>query len=980
MQRKLFFLAYFFICAVTSAQQYPFIYYTPKDGLVNSRVRSIQQDSRGRLYFLTFGGLSVYDGTRFMNYHKENGLANELVNDLMEVTPDSFLVATNTNVLNTLVKGKVGNFKTANNFSPIVNRFLKSREGDVYVAADDGLFLLKPEGFKKLPLLDKQKKDAGFYLDKLMEWEHFILILPWDQGGLMLFDKRSRQLKDIFLKEKIFNLTLDQQERIWISTFKGLRLLDQDALKKEKIVLKDIPDAYKQIAGNITGTAYFDKKGNCFLANGTTIHKISPELQMQTIDASNGLKIPSLNELFIDREGLIWLATDGNGAVKWKGTETKMINSFEGRPSLITALASQGDTVWFFNVTDQKIRYFFKGGSGSYPVNIKNCRPYNIYVQGKTLYMVEPGRFITIHDKHNPASYLHASVASHETKSSNGNGIVDPNGAIILHKTRAHDSFFLSVIKNGNIVFEQPIQYTSDQMVIDRQGRLWVITRSDNLLQFSIHPGNEKTYLKLEKDYGAQLKNKSLRSIVIDTSGYVWLGTRSNGLFRLSFDGNRLDSMIQFTTANGLSDNFIYSLACDRNNVLWIGTQNGLDRIFEKNGKYIIGNTGRVNNWFQTIMRLATTSSGNIWALTSEGSILNVSAPASPLSPYQPELNFTAVSVNSQLTELRREFSHKQNNFSFSVAAPSFIDEASIRYSYLLEGSGNKEWSKAGNLSEFHFINLSPGSYTLKIRAEFPEETYPPKMINYSFLINPPWWQTWWFRIGFGLLLLASSVMFVRYYYKRKMHRQRSHLERQQAIEKERTRIATDMHDDLGAGLSRIKFLSETIGLKKQQHQPIEEEISKIREYSHHMIDKMGEIVWALNEKNDSLSDLLSYTRAYAMEYLSQNGIHCEVDMPDQFQGRFVSGEFRRNVFLSVKEALHNVVKHAEAETVNISINTGRELQVKIKDDGRGFTRCDMRPFSNGLGNIEKRMKDIGGRYSINHDQGVTIILEAPLS
>jgi signal transduction histidine kinase len=79
------------------------------------------------------------------------------------------------------------------------------------------------------------------------------------------------------------------------------------------------------------------------------------------------------------------------------------------------------------------------------------------------------------------------------------------------------------------------------------------------------------------------------------------------------------------------------------------------------------------------------------------------------------------------------------------------------------------------------------------------------------------------------------------------------------------------MHDDLGSGLSRIKFLSETIGIKKHQLQPIEEDINKIRQYSHEMIDKMGEIVWALNEKNDSLTDLLSYTRSYTVEYLSQN-------------------------------------------------------------------------------------------------------------
>ena len=111
------------------------------------------------------------------------------------------------------------------------------------------------------------------------------------------------------------------------------------------------------------------------------------------------------------------------------------------------------------------------------------------------------------------------------------------------------------------------------------------------------------------------------------------------------------------------------------------------------------------------------------------------------------------------------------------------------------------------------------------------------------------------------------------------------------------------MHDDLGAGLSRIKFLSETIGIKKQKQQPIEEDISKIREYSHEMIDKMGEIVWALNEKNDSLSDLLSYTRSYTVEYLSQNGIHCARSiLPKSFPATFVTGEFRRNIFLTVKE------------------------------------------------------------------------------
>ncbi len=187
------------------------------------------------------------------------------------------------------------------------------------------------------------------------------------------------------------------------------------------------------------------------------------------------------------------------------------------------------------------------------------------------------------------------------------------------------------------------------------------------------------------------------------------------------------------------------------------------------------------------------------------------------------------------------------------------------------------------------------------------------------------------------------------------------------------------MHDDLGAGLSRIKFLSETIGMKKQMQQPIEEDIGSISNYANEMIGKMGEIVWALNEKNDSLSDLLSYTRAYATEYLLNNGIQCQVEAPAVFPSFFVSGEFRRNVYLTIKEALHNIVKHAQADHVRITITINRNLKITIQDDGVGFDTRTIRPFRNGLNNMQKRMKDLSGSLEIVRDNGTRIILTAPL-
>src|SRR6266536_4249170 len=153
-------------------------------------------------------------------------------------------------------------------------------------------------------------------------------------------------------------------------------------------------------------------------------------------------------------------------------------------------------------------------------------------------------------------------------------------------------------------------------------------------------------------------------------------------------------------------------------------------------------------------------------------------------------------------------FDHNENNIAFLVAAPSFIDEKQVTYSYLLEGSGNKQWSDTTPVNAvINLTNLSSGKYLLKVKAFFPSTSYSPAELSYHFEITPPWWQTWWFRVIMGLLIIGLLIMSIRIYYRGKLEKQKIILEKQQAVEKERTRIATDMHDDLGAGLSRKKLL-----------------------------------------------------------------------------------------------------------------------------------------------------------------------------
>jgi signal transduction histidine kinase len=566
-----------------------------------------------------------------------------------------------------------------------------------------------------------------------------------------------------------------------------------------------------------------------------------------------------------------------------------------------------------------------------------------------------------------------------DTAKFGGRAVFDPFGNIILFESRN-----ILVVQNGNIIATYPFSELDliEGMYVDKSGQLWLVTRG-GFIVFSIHPENASHYLQKEFQSVNELETASPRCMAIARNEILWIGTRYSGLMGFEYKNKQLKKLYHFQTQNGLTDNFVTSLACDPNDNIIIGTQTGIDRLAKtQNTAYHLENITKSNNIFAFISYVWTNLRSEAFALTNTGVVFQVEPVVSPDMVSGPELLIEEIKVNGKqvlFNSTPPQLKYDQRNISFSIAAPTFIDERQVKYCYLLSGSGNNEWSDTSSVADINLLNLSPGNYTLRVKAFFPSTSYSSKEKEFTFRILPPWWQTVLFR-----LIAASSVMGLliigfRFYYSNKLRRQKAVLERKQAIEKERTRIATDMHDDLGAGLSRIKFLSETIGIKKLKQEPIEDDITSIRQYSHEMIDKMGEIVWALNEKNDSLSDLLAYTRSYAVEYLSQNGIHCTVEAPDEFPSAFVSGEFRRNIYLAVKEALHNIVKHAEANHVFLRFKIRNGLHITVQDDGRGFDAENIKPYSNGLTNMQKRMKDLGGSFEIESSNGTTINLSAPL-
>ncbi|HEX6192574.1 MAG TPA: 7TM diverse intracellular signaling domain-containing protein [Chitinophagaceae bacterium] len=197
------------------------------------------------------------------------------------------------------------------------------------------------------------------------------------------------------------------------------------------------------------------------------------------------------------------------------------------------------------------------------------------------------------------------------------------------------------------------------------------------------------------------------------------------------------------------------------------------------------------------------------------------------------------------------------------------------------------------------------------------------------------------------------------------------------AQQEERQRISADMHDELGAGMTAIRLMSEIARNKMKESTPVE--IERISHSADEVLNKMNAIIWSMNSGNDTLDNLVSYIRSYALEYFESTQVACRVNTPPNIEPLEITGDKRRNIFLCVKETLNNALKHANASLITIDFTINHELQIKITDNGVGIDMQKLRQFGNGLKNISRRMESIGGSYHIENNHGTVTTLVLPL-
>jgi signal transduction histidine kinase len=331
------------------------------------------------------------------------------------------------------------------------------------------------------------------------------------------------------------------------------------------------------------------------------------------------------------------------------------------------------------------------------------------------------------------------------------------------------------------------------------------------------------------------------------------------------------------------------------------------------------------------------------------------------------------------------EFPYFKNALSFKFGTLDYLRSKGYRFSWKLE-KADKDWViPSDNRSSVSYSTLLPGSYTFFVKSSSPEGIMNNDPAKFSFRILPPWWQTWWFRT----LIIFICIVIIYWIFNLRTQKllalQRIEIEKNLALEGERSRIARDMHDDLGSGLSAIHLLSNYLKENVEHKYPeFITEINKIIQSSGDLNQSVREIIWTINTKDDTLHSLVMFVIKYCNELNEKTKTNIEVNAPDPIPNFQITGDQRKHLFLCVKESINNALKHSKATAIEISFSLTNQnnMSIHIIDNGIGFDadKSENLKQGNGLINIKQRMKEIGGNVDISsNSNGTQITLDIPL-
>ena len=521
------------------------------------------------------------------------------------------------------------------------------------------------------------------------------------------------------------------------------------------------------------------------------------------------------------------------------------------------------------------------------------------------------------------------------------------------------------VIKNYNITDGVPGKSVR-AIYQDHLNQIWMGGWDDGVSVFSSPKENRDSLpvfkKRITKDDG--LPDNMIRSIYEDNSGNIWIGTRHNGVHILR--GSSLETLKNITMKDGLLSNSIWEIIEGTDNKMWLNTDVGIEEVDLQTLKVLPPK----KEFMISFDRLLSMRSykNKFWIFCSDEELFIYEYNQIIKETIPPLIEITKILINGNnfTANKLKELSHTENNITIEFAGLSFKEEQAVRYQYRLIGA-DTNWSKASNHHYISFAALKPGEYNFQVLAINSDGVVSELPATLSFTIIPPFWLRWWFIVFTISALTILLFLFHRYRIKQLLK-----------MESLRVRISSDLHDEIGSSVGSIVLRSRMLQKEENWNTKSKEELGRIQNTAIQTSEVLRDIVWFVNPGFDKLDDMILRMKDTAQSMLS--GISYEFISPDEILSIKLSLEFRRNIFLSYKEILHNIAKNSKATEVKIEVVISNgNFSLLVIDNGTGFEFENNKTSGNGLVSLSKRMESIKGKFEINSaiNQGTTIKLTA---
>ena len=484
-------------------------------------------------------------------------------------------------------------------------------------------------------------------------------------------------------------------------------------------------------------------------------------------------------------------------------------------------------------------------------------------------------------------------------------------------------------------------------------------------------------------------------SLLTEADGTVWVGTLGGGLLRW-----REGKLTRCTRADGLPSDTISQLLKDGHGNLWAGSRAGIfsvDRIslnafLDGHAKNVFCRTFGQSDGLPALECSTGYQpacwrghDGRLWFATVKGVVSFL--PSKLLAnPLPPTVKIETVQVDGVAQEIGTgspslALSPGRHYVEFRFTGLSLTAPERVRFQWRLEGL-ERDWVDGGNQRAVSYSYLPPGNYHFHVRACNSDGIWNQVGATLALRVSPHLWEMWWVRLLVPILTIIISGGITLLVIRRRHKLQMDRIGQQRAIERERTRIAQDLHDDLGASLTQVAWLGEAASSAEIPADESQKLVAAITLKSRDMVRAIDEIVWAVNPKNDSLDHLVTYICECADQMFRNTPTRCRVDVPEIIPAQRLSSDVRHNLFLAAKEALHNVAKHAGASRVWVRVKLEpHAVTFVIEDNGRGFAP-ENKNSGDGLENMRQRSAAIAVAFNLCSvvGQGTTVTWKLPLA